>query len=116
MLSLHDAFPLMRPERSKPLVSACHRLVDTPPAGTHSLGLGPPGARRGMGVWEFNITLNSCTCALFLRVLEKPPACRERDHPQPTPFSGEEMFCNKSLPDPPGIVRGGVHAGGLKFD
>ena len=30
-------FPLMRPKRSKPLVS-----VDTTPAGTHSLGLGPP--------------------------------------------------------------------------
>ena len=25
------------------------------------------------------------------------------------------MSCNESLPGPPGIVRGGVHAGGLKF-
>ena len=70
--------------------------------------------KKGLYRKGVNISLN------LVRVQEKPPACRGRDHPQLTPFSGGEMFCNEPLPGPPACFPGqcnggGVHAGGLTF-
>ena len=80
-----------------------------------------------MGVWEFNINMNSCVCC-SLRVLEKPPACVLLLLEKPPAcvllwrvVGTTTVFCHASFP---GLCHasflghlkgGGVHAGGLKL-